>query len=143
MRMRSKGLGRKEMVMDFREYEVRREADELVIVGVIRDPVAWDFSIRFCEDDYPAILGLIFRKATLGAILRALFRFPKKHHWGKSRAEHISEGRKSRALIATEVEARVQSALSPLDAPRRKRRSRSSADPSNSDTENTNTRRVA
>ena len=128
MRMRSKGLGRKEMVMDFREYEVRYEKDELVIVGVIRDPVAWDFSIRFCEDDYGAILGLIFRKVTLWAILRALFRLPKKHHWGKPREEHIADGKRARALIAPEVEMRVKTALSPIDVPRRKRRRRVSTD---------------
>jgi len=143
MRMRSKGLGRKEMVMDFREYEVRRENDELVIVGVIRDPVAWDFSIRFCEDDYGAILGLIFRKVILLAILRSLFRFPKKHHWGKPREEHIADGKKARALIAPEVEVRVQAALSPLDTPRRKRRSRASADNPKTDLAETDTVQVA
>ncbi len=143
MRMRSKGLGRKEMVMDFREYEVRREGDELVVVGVIRDPVAWDFSIRFCEDDYGAILGLVFRKATLMSILRSLFRFPKKHHWGKSREEHIAEGRKARALIAPEVEARVQGALSPLDAPRRKRRRRDNGDNQKSGVAEADTAEVA
>jgi hypothetical protein len=126
--MRSKGLGRKEMVMDFREYEVRYEEDELVIVGVIRDPVAWDFSIRFCEDDYGAILGLMLRKASLWAILRSLFRFPKKHHWGRSREEHIADGKNARALIAPEVEMRVKTAMSPIDVPRRKRRRRASAD---------------
>jgi len=137
--MRSKGLGRKEMVMDFREYEVRREDDELVIVGVIRDPVAWDFSIRFCEDDYGAILGLIFRKATLFAILRSLFRFPKKHHWGKPREEHIADGKNARALIAPEVETRVKSAMSPIDVPRRRRRKRANADAPQTDVSNVET----
>jgi len=49
MRLRSRGLGRKELVMDFREYETIREGDEVVVVGTIRDPVNWDFSIRFCR----------------------------------------------------------------------------------------------
>jgi hypothetical protein len=141
--MRSKGLGRKEMVMDFREYEVRREEDELVIVGVIRDPVAWDFSIRFCEDDYGAILGLILRKAALWSILRALFRFPKKHHWGKPREEHLADGKKARALIAPEVETRVKAAMSPVDIPRRKRRSRVSATTPETDATETDAAQVA
>ena len=54
--------------MDFREYEVRLVDDELVVVGVIRDPVTWGLLHRFCEDDYPAILGLILRRATLRAL---------------------------------------------------------------------------
>jgi hypothetical protein len=141
--MRSKGLGRKEMVMDFREYEVRRENDELVIVGVIRDPVAWDFSIRFCEDDYGAILGLIFQKATLLSILRSLFRFPKKHHWAKPRAEHIADGKRSRALITPETESRVQAAMSPIDVPKRKRRSRNSARITGADRTESDTAQVA
>lgn len=124
MRLRSKGLGRKEMVMDFREYEVRMDGDELVIVGIIRDPVTWDFSMRFCEDDYPAILGFILRKATLKHIFRALFSFKKKHHWVGSREEHLEAGIKNRELIQPEVETRVQSAMSPIEAPKRTRRTR-------------------
>ena len=124
MRLRSKGLGRKEMVMDFREYEVRMEGDELVIVGIIRDPVTWDFSMRFCEDDYPAILGFILRKATLKHIFRALFSFKKKHHWVGSREEHLESGKNNRELIQSEVEERVKSAMSPIEAPKRTRRTR-------------------
>lgn len=124
MRLRSKGLGRKEMVMDFREYEVRLEDDELVIVGIIRDPVTWDFSMRFCQDDYPAILGFILRKATLKHIFQALFSFKKKHHWVGSREEHLEAGRKNRDLLQPEIEARVQAAMSPIEAPKRTRRSR-------------------
>ena len=127
MRLRSKGLGRKEMVMDFREYEVRQEGDELVIVGIIRDPVTWDFSMRFCEDDYPAILGFILRKATLKHIFQALFSIRKKHHWAGTREEHLEAGRKNRELIQPEVDARVQAALSPIDGPKRTRRSRNAA----------------
>ena len=123
VRLRSKGLGRKEMVMDFREYHVSRENDELVIVGVIRDPVSWDFSMRFCEDDYPAVLQLMLNRHTLMAVLRSLFRRKKKHHWGCEPKEHYAEGQKMKELILPEVEARIQSALSPIERkPKRKRR---------------------
>lgn len=123
MRLRSKGLGRREMVMDFREYHVRREDDELVIVGVIRDPVSWDFSMRFCEDDYPAVLRLVLNRHTLWCVFRSLFRIPKKHHWGVERKEHYAEGQKVKELVRTEVDARVQSAMLPIaEKPKRKRR---------------------
>ena len=41
MRLKSRGLGRKELVMDFREYTTIREDGEAVVVGTIRDPVNW------------------------------------------------------------------------------------------------------
>lgn len=123
MRLRSKGLGRKEMVMDFREYHVARENNELVIVGVIRDPVSWDFSIRFCEDDYPAIMRLVFNKNTILAVLRAMFRRDKKHHWASDKKTHYIEGAKVKELIHDEVDARVRSAMTPFEEVKRKRRS--------------------
>lgn len=124
MRLRSKGLGRKEMVMDFREYEAMIKDNELVIVGIIREPVTWDFSIRFCEDDYPAILDLALRKATLKAVFSALFHRFKNHHWSTSRDEHIKIGRNNRELIQDEVETRVEAAMRPLEQAKRTRRSR-------------------
>lgn len=117
MRLRSKGLGRREMVMDFREYELLLEGNELVVVGTIRDPVTWDFSIRFCEDDYLAIVKLAFHPQTLKAVARALFHRFKDHHWGKDRAVHQAEGQESLAQVRQSVNERVQSAIRPFDAP--------------------------
>jgi hypothetical protein len=107
------------MVMDFREYEVVIEGDELVIVGIIRDPVTWDFSIRFCEDDYPAIFKLAFHPQTLKAVLRALINRFRKHHWGRERLEHQAAGRESLAEVRKTVAERVQNAIRPFDAPTR------------------------
>lgn len=117
MRLRSKGLGRREMVMDFREYEMLVEGDELVVVGTIRDPVSWDFSIRFCEDDYPAIVKLAFHPQTLKAVFRAMLHRFKNHHWGKDRAQHQVEGKESLAQVRQTVQERVKSAVRPFDAP--------------------------
>ncbi len=128
MRLRSKGLGRREMVMDFREYEVRLVDRELIVVGVIREPVTWDFSIRFCEDDYAAILGLLLRRATLKALWRALTARRRHDHWGVPRAEHLAAGRANRELVRAGTEARVEEALRPLDeAPRRRWAARTEA----------------
>lgn len=117
MRLRSKGLGRREMVMDFREYEVVVEGDELVVVGIIRDPVTWDFSIRFCEDDYPAIFKLAFHPQTLKAVFRGLWRGFKNHHWSKDRVQHQADGQLSLAETRRTVTERVKSAVQPFDAP--------------------------
>ncbi|KYC29499.1 protein of unknown function [Sterolibacterium denitrificans] len=117
MRLRSKGLGRREMVMDFREYEVVIEGNELVVVGIIRDPVTWDFSIRFCEDDYPAVFKLAFHPQTLKAVFRAMLNRFRSHHWGKERVQHQADGKASLAEVRKTVQERVQNAVRPFDAP--------------------------
>jgi len=104
MRLKSRGLGRKELVMDFREYAVISEDGEVVIVGTIRDPVNWDFSIRVCEDDVAGMTKLILRPAMIRLLLRSLFRRQKKDHWTQDYAEHLTEGRK-RSVSADEKAA--------------------------------------
>ena len=123
MRLRSRGLGRKELVMDFREYEVVRNGDEVVIVGTIRDPVNWDFTIRFCEDDIPGMTRLVLRKPMLGLLLRSLFKRRKHHHWSQEHAEHVAEGRRRREVASENAEERVQ-AGNDVAAPKRIRPAR-------------------
>ncbi|MBW1883962.1 MAG: hypothetical protein JRJ58_10570 [Deltaproteobacteria bacterium] len=93
MRLKSRGLGRKELVLDFREYAVIREEDEVIIVGTIRDPVNWDFSIRMCEDDVVGMSKLILCRPMIGILLRSFFKRRKQHHWTQEQSEHIAEGR--------------------------------------------------
>ncbi|MDP6978526.1 MAG: hypothetical protein QF570_07980 [Myxococcota bacterium] len=106
MRLKSRGLGRKELVMDFREYAPIREDDEVVMVGTIRDPVNWDFSIRICEDDIAGVMRLVFSKPMLGMLLRRMFR-PNKHHWTQSREEHVEEGKRRRIAAQQKAEDRI------------------------------------
>jgi len=93
VRLQSRGLGRKELVMDFREYEVVREGREAVIRGMIREPVRWDFAIRMCEDDLAGLLKVAGRRATIGFLLRSAFRRNKAHHWSGDRDEHVKEAK--------------------------------------------------
>jgi len=89
--------------MDFREYDVVRESDEVVIVGTIRDPVNWDFGIRVCQDDIPGMLKLMLRKPFIGLAIRWLFSRKVTHHWGQEHPEHLAEGKKR--LIAARKKA--------------------------------------
>lgn len=114
MRLRSRGLGRKELVMDFREYELVRQDDELVIVGRIRDPVSWDFTIRVCEDDIPGMVGLVFRRPMLGLLLRALFKRRPHDHWGSERAEHLVEGKRRRVLAGEQAVEKAAASVAPV-----------------------------
>jgi hypothetical protein len=96
MRLRSRGLGKRELVMDFREYALVRKDDEVVVVGTIRDPVSWEFSIRVCEDDLPGLTRLLLNRTMIGLLLRALFKRRKSHHWSQDHAEHLAEGARRR-----------------------------------------------
>jgi hypothetical protein len=99
--------------MDFREYAVVREGDEVVIVGTIRDPVNWDFSIRFCEDDMVGMTRFALTRQTIGLLLRALFKRQKHHHWSQERSEHVAEGKRRREEAKVKAVERAQTALAP------------------------------
>jgi len=97
--------------MDFREYAVVREGDEVVIVGTIRDPVNWDFSIRFCEDDMVGMTRFAMTRQTIGLLLRALFKRKKHHHWGQERSEHVAEGKRRREQAKEKAAERARAAV--------------------------------
>ncbi|MCP5065730.1 MAG: hypothetical protein GY946_04115 [bacterium] len=106
MRLKSRGLGRKELVMDFREYVPIQEDGEVVLVGTIRDPVNWDFSIRICEDDIAGVTRLIFSRPMLSMLLRRLFR-SKKNHWTQPHTEHVEEGERRRTAAGQKAVDRI------------------------------------
>ena len=108
MRLKSRGLGRKELVMDFREYDVIREDNELIVVGTICDPVNWEFSIRLCEDDLIGLMRLAVRKPMLQILFRTLFRRNKNHHWTHERSEHVEEGKRRLAVAREKAAERVR-----------------------------------
>jgi len=114
MRLKSRGLGRKELVMDFREYTLIREEGEVVVVGTIRDPVNWDFTIRMCEDDVIGMTKLVLNRHMIWILLRSFFKRRKKHHWSQEWTEHIAEGRErlvnAKEKAAERIRAREESA---------------------------------
>ncbi|MFN8036436.1 MAG: hypothetical protein U0V73_10915 [Acidimicrobiia bacterium] len=96
MKLKSRGLGRKELTMDFREYVVRREGKELVIQGTIREPVHWDFSIRMCEDDLAGVTRVALQRPTIGLLVRAMFKRNKDAHWSVDRKTQIEQAKTAR-----------------------------------------------
>ncbi|MCE7885538.1 MAG: hypothetical protein DYH08_17055 [Actinobacteria bacterium ATB1] len=96
MKLKSRGLGRKELTMDFREYTVVREGNEIVILGTIREPVHWDFTIRMCEDDLAGVTRVALQRPTLGLLLRAAFKRNKDAHWSVDRKEQIAAAKEAR-----------------------------------------------
>ena len=59
--------------MDFREYAVARDGDEVVVSGTIREPVNWDFTIRISGEDIPGMLRLGLHRHTLAMAVRWVF----------------------------------------------------------------------
>jgi hypothetical protein len=112
VKVKSRGLGRKELVMDFREYTVTREGNEIVVSGTIHEPVNWDFSIRMCEDDLAGLAKVAVKPTMLAFIVRAVFRLPRfrRSHWSSDRATHVAgvkERRAARKVAAAEAEAKA------------------------------------
>lgn len=86
--------------MDFREYHVVREDDEIVIQGTIHEPVHWDFTITMCEDDLAGVTRVALQRPTLGLLLRAAFKRRKRAHWSEDRATHLARVKEHRAQSA-------------------------------------------
>ena len=59
--------------MDFRDYEITRDGDEVVVSGTIHEPVNWDFTIRMTGDDIPGMLRLGLHRHTLAMAARWVF----------------------------------------------------------------------
>lgn len=91
--------------MDFREYSVSREGNEVVINGTIREPVHWDFSIRMCEDDLPGLIKVAGTRKMLGFLLKAMFKRNRDAHWSGDRDEHL-------AAVKAAIEARKEAEAS-------------------------------
>jgi hypothetical protein len=78
MKLRSRGLGRRELVMDFREYDIVRDGDDVVVSGTIREPVTWDFTIRISGDDIPGMLRVGLHRQTLSLAARWILHIGSK-----------------------------------------------------------------
>jgi len=93
MKLWSRGLGKRELDMDFMRYEISRDGDDIVLSGKITEPVNWDFWIRFNEEDVP---GLI-RVAKNPGIIRLVFRrwFGKLPFLGRKKPEEVEEPEKT------------------------------------------------
>lgn len=66
MKVKSRGLGRKELVMDLRRYDLSRDGDDMLVSGMITEPVNWDFTIRMTPGDIPGMLRVAASRHTLG-----------------------------------------------------------------------------
>ncbi len=74
MKMWSQGLGKNELVVDFRNYKVVREVNqeeviETIIKGITNEPVNWEFQVRVSGEDLSGMMNVFFKPATLLFVL--------------------------------------------------------------------------
>lgn len=121
MKLWSKGLGRTELEMDFRCYEVVGEkrsngngSSGVGIVGVygtITTPVNWDFRVEFGPEDVPGLIRIALTPPFLKMILRnffSYFSFLKNRHQFKqgNREEVIAKVKKTHQTMVMGVRSR-------------------------------------
>ena len=74
MKLWSRGLGKQQLRMDFMQYEITQEGEEIVIAGRIVEPVNWDFWIRFDESDVPGLIRVARNRKLIRMVLRHYLR---------------------------------------------------------------------
>jgi len=65
MRIWSSGLGEQELVLDFAKGNVTREGDEVIVRGIIKEPVDWNFEVTITREDVLGLLHVIVSAAVL------------------------------------------------------------------------------
>ena len=76
MKIRSKGLGRRELDMDLREFTVERDGSGILLKGVTHAPITWETTVRVGPRDIGSILKLALRPTMLHLGLSWIFRRP-------------------------------------------------------------------
>jgi hypothetical protein len=74
MKIRSRGLGKRELQLDLREFKVTTEAKEVVLSGVTHAPVTWETNIRVRSEDIGAIIKIALNPKILKLVVRWVFR---------------------------------------------------------------------
>ncbi|MBI2168422.1 MAG: hypothetical protein HYU28_02820 [Actinobacteria bacterium] len=118
MKIKSRGLGRKELVMDFRRYEISREGDDVVVSGTITEPVNWDFAIRMSPQDIPGMVRVAVSPRTFGLgarwvahVFRSLFRWLTRSDRRQERP--IEQAGQEPRTASTKAAARIPQPATP------------------------------
>lgn len=56
MRIWSRGLGKRELVMDLTKCEITRDGDRYILKGTVVEPVNWEFRITMEPGDVPGLM---------------------------------------------------------------------------------------
>ncbi|MBC2717082.1 MAG: hypothetical protein HF978_17395 [Desulfobacteraceae bacterium] len=77
MKLWSRGLGKTELKMDFRYYQVKRDpaGDNVYIIGKITDPVNWEFRITLEPDDIPGMIKMFMNYCVVKLALKNMYKY--------------------------------------------------------------------
>jgi hypothetical protein len=77
MKLWSRGLGRTEVLMDFRYYKTIKdpESDDIFVIGSMRDPVNWEFRITFGPEDVPGLIKMFCNFAMIKLVAKNIHKY--------------------------------------------------------------------
>ena len=77
MKLWSRGLGKTEVYMDFRQYHTIKDPDsgQLLIIGKMQDPVDWEFKITLQPEDMGGIVKMALNRHMIFFVLRNLHQY--------------------------------------------------------------------
>lgn len=72
MKLWSRGLGRTEVLMDFRYYKIIKDpkSDNVFIIGNMIDPVNWEFRITFGPEDVPGLIKAFLNVSMIKLLIK-------------------------------------------------------------------------
>ncbi len=74
MKLWSRGLGRRELIMDFTHYAIRGSDDGgIEIFGVTEQPVSWEFRVHIEQEDIPGLVNVALSKPVRRMVMRKMF----------------------------------------------------------------------
>ncbi len=74
MKLWSRGLGRRELIMDFTHYAIRGSEDGgIEIFGVTEQPVSWEFRVHIEQEDIPGLVNVALSKPVRRMVIRRIF----------------------------------------------------------------------
>ena len=74
MKLWSRGLGRRELIMDFTHYAIRGSEDGgIEIFGVTEQPVSWEFRVHIEQEDIPGLVNVALSRPVRRMVMRRIF----------------------------------------------------------------------
>lgn len=77
MKLWSRGLGKTELEMDFRYYQVKSNvaSENVYIIGKITDPVNWEFRITLGPEDIPGLIKMFMNFGVIKLALKNMYKY--------------------------------------------------------------------
>lgn len=100
MKIRSRGLGRRELEMNLREFSVERDGRGILLKGVTHAPITWETTVRIGPRDVGGILRLAVRPTMLRlAVSWVLHRGDPSGPDGAGSADRLGPARRAPARV--------------------------------------------